>query len=931
MKIKENKVTRAVRSALIIGTAALAFNSSAFAAEDDASKKAEKLVITGSSIKRSDVEGELPVQVIDREDIDRSGVASVGELIQELPVMQGYTHATDSVGGGGGGVVSASIHDLGDTYTLVLLNGRRMAPRGDGNTIDLNSIPLAAIERIEVLTDGASATYGSDAIAGVVNFILKRDLQETHVNARYSSPQEEGGKSWNFNISSGFGDIHGDGYNFLFSYAHDRQEQLAAVDRDFAETGIISFRNEGRDLYFFNGSGNSIPGNTRVRWNDPVSGEEEEIIFNPYGVSQGAFGDVSCPEQTSAIVDECWFDYTSTIEIYPESTRDSFITQAEFQLSEDMTLFAELLYSDYEMTTRIAPFPTGWVRLTNSGIPGLVTDEVFPHLTQVQIDNLVSVDGRWRALPVGNRTTTWNTKATHIVVGLEGYIGTDIDYTATLTRSQNDTDQNYTKGWLLADEFISAVETGDINIFAPQGVVTSNDVQGLEYIGNWDNSKTWVDAANFVAQKPLFAMTGGEAIIATGFEFRSTSYEQTISNANLNEEVLFMSADTPYDLRRNTYGLFAEMALPFTETFDVSASIRYDNIGAIKSGQTDVNKSESDVTYKIGALWKATDSMSVRASLGTGFKAPDMLEIARPRSDFGVTSGNFACPFDATDPLEQYCLSGNSQYAVYLQGYSKLKPETSEQKTLGLVYSPTTDFSMTVDYWSVDMEDQVTSLSESQIFSNPKLYRDLFTTRMNNATGENELAIIQASVNVGKSENSGLDWKFEIDNELGIGELKTTFAGTYMIDSQYTLPGTDDEWVSSMGRFGDNQEVTFRNIAQITNELTHDKFTHTFTIFYRSGYQDQLQDAETCAVTYDDAFGDCVDVQLRVSAFVKSDWLTQYDLTDDIRVSFGINNILDRKPDLSLRSGGAGHQVGFDPRYADAFGRTYYLSGDYRF
>ena len=128
----------------------------------------QRIEITGSSIKRLAIEGALPVQTITQEDIQRSGVTSVTDLIQSLPVMQGFTSIGDSVGGGGGGVTTASIHDVGEQYTLVLLNGRRVAPATSGTTIDLNSIPLAAIERVEVLTDGASAIYGADAIAGVL-------------------------------------------------------------------------------------------------------------------------------------------------------------------------------------------------------------------------------------------------------------------------------------------------------------------------------------------------------------------------------------------------------------------------------------------------------------------------------------------------------------------------------------------------------------------------------------------------------------------------------------------------------------------------------------------------------------------------------------------------------------------------------------------
>jgi iron complex outermembrane receptor protein len=150
--------------------------------------------------------------------------------------MQGFSVAADSVGGGGGGVTTASIHDIGAAYTLVLLNGRRVAPSNSGTTIDLNSIPLSAIERVEVLTDGASALYGADAIAGVVNFILKKGASPWEVNAKYNSPEKSGGKSNSISISKGFGDYEDDGYSVFVSASHDQQKQLKASQRSFAST-----------------------------------------------------------------------------------------------------------------------------------------------------------------------------------------------------------------------------------------------------------------------------------------------------------------------------------------------------------------------------------------------------------------------------------------------------------------------------------------------------------------------------------------------------------------------------------------------------------------------------------------------------------------------------------------------------------------------
>jgi iron complex outermembrane receptor protein len=179
----------------------------------------ETLVVTGSSIKRAEIEGALPIQSYNAEAIKRSGATSAAEFIQSLPVMQGFTHISESVGGGGGGFSTASIHDLGSGYTLVLLNGRRLAPANSGNTVDLNTIPIDAIERVEVLTDGASSVYGSDAIAGVVNFIMKKGKESPlSISVKADQPEKTGGKSSIFSLSKGFGDYNKDGFSVWAAY-----------------------------------------------------------------------------------------------------------------------------------------------------------------------------------------------------------------------------------------------------------------------------------------------------------------------------------------------------------------------------------------------------------------------------------------------------------------------------------------------------------------------------------------------------------------------------------------------------------------------------------------------------------------------------------------------------------------------------------------
>jgi iron complex outermembrane recepter protein len=249
--------------ALALAIASISYVSIALA--EDSPNKVQRVEVTGSSIKRIVKEGALPVQQITKEEIARSGATNVAELLQNIPAMQGFQVAATANGTNSGGSVFASLHDIGQAYTLVLLNGRRVAPQGSGSTVNLNAIPMSAIERIEVLTDGASAVYGSDAIAGVINFITKKNLQGGQVDASYNAPQQSGGGSfWNTSLTYGFGNMDEDGFNALVSYRHDEQTALKAKDRDFAKTAYLPVSYNGNNYIFDKTSPASIAGNATV-------------------------------------------------------------------------------------------------------------------------------------------------------------------------------------------------------------------------------------------------------------------------------------------------------------------------------------------------------------------------------------------------------------------------------------------------------------------------------------------------------------------------------------------------------------------------------------------------------------------------------------------------------------------------------------------
>ena len=911
--------SRTLGCAALLGASAVPFNM-ALAQEEEA-VPIEEITVTGTAIKRSNLDSALPIQTITADEFQREGIVNAGDLIASVPAMQGFITESDSVGGSGGGIRTANLRAIGSQYTLSLLDGRRMAPADSGSSIDLSNIPLAAVEQVQILTDGASALYGSDAIAGVVNFILKDSVDETIVTLRSDQPQEDGGARWNFDIVTGFGNVNDDGYSVVASFSHEDQEQLRAIDRDFAKTGFLFFEHEGQTLYFQNSSANAIPGNAFVY----TEGFGELIrSFNPYALSNGN----TCAEHNTPTNETCGFDYTSTLEILPESKRDSLSLNGKLRLTDSMEGFATVLASQYELTARIAPYPSGEVPLPLDS--DLVQNEVFPHLTPEELAQVGEVTGTWRAVPAGNRTTEYLIDSMNFTVGVEGDLN-EIGYVASVTHATTEIDQNYPTGWLLLDEFVAAASSGAFNIFATPDGFTEEDQAALAptiYHGDWDLTKNTMIGVNLQASRPLFDIGGGEVVLASGVDYYTTNYDRSISEANANEDLLFLSKDTPYDLERDQYGAFVEALLPVTESFETTVSVRYDDISAVsdKLAGGDIDAGDSDVTYKISGLWNVHDAVAFRASYGTGFKAPAMREIGEPRSEFGVTSGTFDCPFEAGDPMAQFCRPESAQYDVYREGSPGLTFESSKQYTFGTVLTPTDSLDMTIDYWNIELEDLVERLTEQQIFANPDLYRDLFTTKTNLATGQEFLAIIQAAVNAGTREQSGIDYAVNQGFELGWGQLDLGLQGTYMLESHSSLTG------SSLGRFGNDDGVVFRNVINLVGTLYHGDFTHTLFANYRSGYHDQEQEVEITGTGVPLGQGPTTVVQLDVPSYLLTNYQLRYMMMDDsLGLTFGVSNLLDEEPPLSLRVSGAGHQVGWDPRFTDAYGRTFYLQADYAF
>jgi len=944
--LKETKISQALRlvfaSGAVLSMSMLAQPTFAQQA-DTTDAPVQRVEITGSSIKRIQKEGALPVQTLTQDDIKRSGVTSATDLIQNLPAMQGFTTSSMSVNGGGGGTTTAAIHALPSKYTLVLLDGQRLAGA------NLESIPLDAVERVEILTDGASALYGSDAIAGVVNFILKKNKTDGDAYITATDPQHPGGKGWNAGISKGFGNLNTDGYNVLLTYSHDEQHPLAASQRDFSKQGaVFNFTSGGKTYSYNNATVNTTPANITIN---------STYTFNPYYSSKGNCGNPLANVVIATNTTECTFNYAATVQDIPETKRDAVLVKGVYNVNDNTTLWASLLYSKVDVTAQFAPSaqPLG---VSPKRLPSLYNTYIAPYLAA---NNLTFTSGtlNFRTIALGGRADDFQQDTTHFSAGFNTTAaGWDVNGSMTLSKAISKdiaaggySDYNALSAAIAAGTYDPVMNTG-------ASTLSSTLLNGTQF----SKSTSTVDAFKIGAQHDLFDLSGGKSIISLGAEL-TKQHDKTDYNSLILSSSGFSTqpasgdfpvggnyGQIPYDANRTNAAISTEILLPVTNTFETTISGRYDHYGKTHSNYVfsdtpDANGVQNQIasadlgntfgagTYKIGMRWTPKDNLLIRGSYGTGFKAPNMSDIASPLSYGGNTSGSYVCPFPAgtlgcgSNPKgDQYdVLSGGNPAS----GSTGLKAENSKQWTLGFRVEPGYGLSLGADLWKVQIKNQVlANIPEAYGFAHYSQFPNLFVQPYNDlAAGVTTIAYKEQPLNGGVANYQGIDWDFSEKLKTSLGNLSTQWTGTYMMKQNYTfIPG--GPVLTDLGQFGPDNQVVFRVQMRLAATLNTGNFSNTLSANYKSGYRDQ-----TSSVSLLNADGSTTPVSYtgNVSSYTTFDWQGKYDYSKALNFTAGIRNLFDRNPPLTLQHAGGGNQVGYDGRYTDPLGRTFYLTGHYKF
>ncbi len=870
--------------------------------------------ITGSSLRRIDAESALPVQVITRKDIDRSGASSVVDLLRKMPAMQASVMETASLGGQTYGFSSVSIHGFGDVRTLVLLNGHRVASFG-GQTLngfaaafDINALPISAVERIEVLTDGASAVYGADAVAGVVNVITRRNSTLGEAVVGYSAPAG-GAREKRISITKGFGSLADDGFNVLLSAASEHRSELNASKRSYARSGLIEFTGQdGRRYAALQGSSYAVPANVF----DP-----DFVLGSPY-----ALGGV-CPPNHNGVEDElgeyCSYDYASQAQVYPERRRSSFTGSWTARADVRLELFADLLLSTTRQTTRTAP-ALSFLEI-QPGTP-------FYEPGTVANPGVDAMYATYRLGDLGRRVSDDTADFGNLALGARGELN-GWNFKATYAHSESLVKSNIA-GHVGYGAVNAAVNIGALNPFVPIGQQTAAGRAALEsinYRGYWEGGVTKLDTIDVRTSRELADLPGGPLVLGAGVtlswerqRFEPGAFSQGLTG-DLRSDVDLPSA--PYAVSRHSQAAYGELRLPLAPGFELGAALRHDRYSDF--GNTS--------TAKGSFRWNLASEWLLRGSVGTGFRAPSVPQTSAPAQSYGLTAGGYNCTpalQAQADRLGVPCQPDGSQYNVIAGGNAALEPERSVQATLGLRFEPAHAWSIGADLWFLKIRNFIGVLPDGVAFADPARYADSFVA-IDTAGGGRALAYAAVNDNLGRQYGSGIDFDFSTRARVGPAEVRSKLGIGYTLREQSQLqPG--GRYDSSLGAVGEYETATFRWIARWATSLQAGDWTHTLAVNARSG----LLDREEIVVPIDDAgevIGPAQPYRLRLKRHITLDWQTDWQLARQWLLTVGALNVFDRDPPLSIASQGSnrGQQAGFDDRYYDPRGRTLYVNASYKF
>jgi len=882
---KNNTVAEAIRLSLFVSSAALALPSSFVAAQANDEGEAnvvEKIQVTGSRIKRTDLESASPISIISAEDIKLGGFTSIEQVLQQSTASSGMATGA-ATNNGGAGAARINLRGLGSNRTLVLVNGRRMVNSGTGadSSVDLNTIPLATIERVEVLKDGASAVYGSDAVAGVVNIITKTHFDGLELSMGYGGSAKGDANTGDISLVTGGGGEKG---HFVLGLSYVNRGKAMQGDRDFSACPDNDFDSTGACQ-----SGSSyIPGGN----------------YNS-GDGWGTLdGDKNWTEGYDA------YNYADSSYLYTPQKRIGLFANANYDVNQDTQVYLETLYTKRTSTQQMAPSPI------SATLSADATGNPFGVATSM----------RRRMTEVGDRVFDQVTDTLRTVVGAQGLwdIGSGYEWDLSYSYGRNDaTDRssNYINLTKLYNTMDSSV-CNDVGIPCQDWFVGEGDLSAdtIDYISYTDQATggNEFNIVNLNLTGDLFELPAGFVGFAAGAEYRR-------EKGWYQPDAVTVAGDGSASAQEATSGsfdttqIYAEFAiplladLPLVKALSIDAAVRW----------FDYSTFDSDTTWKMGLSWHVNDDLMIRGVASTAFRAPTVDELyggdvgsydylTDPCSGYGGS--------DSSSSLYQTCQSeiGNTSYQ-YTDGQientyttvANLTPEQADTVTVGVVYNPHVieGLSLTLDYFNIEVSNAISRISTQtyldQCYAGESSYCDVLNITRDEVTGNIDY-MESPLTNVGTIETRGVDMNMAYVFE-AMG-----FDWSVDVDATRLLEYTEDE-VEYTGKI----DGTNGGFAKWKSNLGIKMGQDDWTLSWKARYIGSMTDDYYASY----------DLVQDISSVTYHDVAAQYFINDSWSISAGVDNLFDKTPPY-IYSWNNANTV---PEVYDVMGRYYHAKVTARF
>lgn len=974
-KHKKSALTLAMSAAslMLFSAGAIAQEETKNDEEAKTDKKPERIQIVGSRIRTDGIDSATPVEIISADTANELGLNTLGELLRTSTIATGSdqlisAYSVGYVTSGGAGAESISMRGLGANRTLVLLNGRRAGPagtRGQVSAFDMNALPVSSIERVEILKDGASSLYGSDAVAGVINIITKRG-DDKNINVSLSQPFEAGGERARINGTYGSTFDRGS-WRVIADYNHN--SGLKRGDRDhFGCPTRYIFDEQGERAdpidprtgeYHCNGAGFGLWTNVGGRFQYDDTGYGFPHLTDPvYGSPLVASAPAGWFLAGTDKETDGWYNNTSDLHknqtMIPESKVWSVYSQGDYELTDNVSAFAEIMHS--QRTTSIDSVRQFWT--SNPGLGSYIPIDT--------IDGWSAHNPAVAVMPVA-LTDHYSSETvidyTRFVLGLEGALGA-WEWEASWQRSLNagvyKQDIIFQDSMIMAHEHLLGLNncTGVTEFSNKQCVAlnwfTPGHLNGTDYgpgvqdfLFGRDQGKTSYkqDTVEAYITGDVFDLPAGPLATAVGVSYQTDDLRDTPGFHTLNGNSWGLSSSGITAGRGTTTAAFAEVQIPviryvpFIESLDVTASGRHTRVSSYGDGNT----------FKLSANWNIGHGVQVRASRGTSFRAPALFELylegqtgfLGQLSDPCVnwvesTNENIKTNCQAAGVPDTYIAAvGGSMTSITGGGAGALSAETSVSEGIGLVYkSPNNAFAASIDYYDVLISGQISNVAGSAVLamcytSEKGIANEPFCKQIDRRTGNaaNNFdwgveEVRGGYLNTASQQIRGADIVVSYQTETPVGHLRLRLNHTNQIERTYKQ-FVDSDPRKYVGTLGNP-----KHSGNLNATLTRDSWTFN----WNTQYVDKVSDASYYTNGNETTYrGEPVTVVLEAPRYFMHSVSVgkQFDALD---LTFGISNVFDEIPPQASPShvSTAGNTMLFASQY-ELLGRRAFLNMSYSF